>query len=436
MLHALMLAVGDSGNAPPVEKSRFASSASFVADVTGDGRPEILITDAARNGAVVVASDGRRRVVPITPEFRIADGCVAADAATPTPTESTRFYLSLTAKEPTPKGSGAVAVYELSRRDLSISAVDCIPTTGSNGGAAASVTTLTFGNRAYLAIGDIGKRLADRRVGTVSLHDASTLALVTETWGRSGNSIGYGILGWTDAKDAVLVTSHPETAFVVNVATCSDGLVQFRAAPPQPTKPPPYERGMCRVLLPQPDGELWGAVAVEGASDEGSGVEDRPDLLRIFNVRTRALLLEVVDPGWKDRGDYVIETSVTYTMIHNSGLSRFGESACTVGDLDGDGFRELAVGAPCFGTLSEDTNMFHGAVYIFSGRTFEVIRRITGNVGDELGTGLTSGYDYDGDGKQDLLALGCAEHATRKGGVAKVIAAATGKVLTEIRRTD
>lgn len=436
MLPALLLAVGDSASAPRDERSRFASSACFVADVTGDGRPEILITDAWRNAAVVVASDGRRRVVPIKPEFRIADGSVAADPAKTGSTESTRFYLSLASNPPTPKGSGAVAVYELSGKDLSISLTDCIATTGSNGGAAASVTTLTVGTRAYLAIGDIGKRLTDRGVGTVSLHDASNLALVTDTWGRSGNSIGYGILAWTDAKDAVLVTSTPYTAFVVNVATCSDGVIQFRSAPPLPTKPPPYERGMCRVLLPQPDGELWCGVAVEGASDEGSGEKGRPDLLRIFNVRTRALLIEVIDPGWKDRGDYVVDTPVAHTMIHLSGLSRFGESACTVGDLDGDGFRELAVGSPCFGTLSEDTNMFHGAVYIFSGRTFEVIRRITGNVGDELGTGLTSGYDYDGDGKQDLLALGVAEHATRKGGVAKVISAASGKVLTEIRRSD
>ncbi|XP_071977682.1 integrin alpha-4 isoform X1 [Engystomops pustulosus] len=83
--------------------------------------------------------------------------------------------------------------------------------------------------------------------------------------------------------------------------------------------------------------------------------------------------------------------------------ARFGESITNLGDLDNDGYEDVAIGAP------HEENM-KGAVYIYNGRekgiTLTYTQRIRGqNLGYSLSTfgqSVSTGLDADGNGYQDV----------------------------------
>lgn len=85
--------------------------------------------------------------------------------------------------------------------------------------------------------------------------------------------------------------------------------------------------------------------------------------------------------------------------------SELGRAVADVGDWDGDGRTDLAIGAPAKG--GQD-----GAVYVISGRDFttgdlsRALVTVTGRADQRLGSGIASRTDLDGDGIDDLLAAG------------------------------
>jgi len=109
----------------------------------------------------------------------------------------------------------------------------------------------------------------------------------------------------------------------------------------------------------------------------------------------------------------------------------FGTSVAAIGDINGDGKEDFAVGAP-----NRDSGAItnSGGILVFSGATGALINVYADSPPsprDQLGWSLAAIPDIDGDGKKDLLA-GAPGHTTLAGfdvGQAVVLSGATGAVL-------
>lgn len=106
---------------------------------------------------------------------------------------------------------------------------------------------------------------------------------------------------------------------------------------------------------------------------------------------------------------------VELSMTRPPSGQRVGQSLAWIGDLDGDGFPELAVGASQADPLGLGFNA--GSVRIHRGTAqgvtpapVQTLERFAGHgEGDELGWTLASAGDFDGDGVPDLAVLARSE---------------------------
>jgi hypothetical protein len=169
-------------------------------------------------------------------------------------------------------------------------------------------------------------------------------------------------------------------------------------------------------LLPpitQPGTQLLG-FSVAGISDvDGDGHAD---------ILVGDPMFSAPAPSYKGQA-FVFSGSNGALLFHVTGdtvADEFGYSVAGVGDIDGDGVPDWAVGA----TQDSDSSNGSGFVRLFSGATSAVIRTyITKGFHKRFGQSLVNVGDINGDGVPDLL-IGCS-----KGNFVQMRSGATGAVL-------
>mgnify|MGYP001490605058 CR=1 FL=1 len=147
------------------------------------------------------------------------------------------------------------------------------------------------------------------------------------------------------------------------------------------------------------DDRIGRAIAVVGDVD-GDGVDDyavgAPAALDKRGNRFAGRV--VVHSGATGR-ELFRKTGSVRTAGGTSHADAFGSSIANLGDQDGDGVPDFAVGAP--GALGE------GAVTVFSGgKKGKVVYTARGTSGTGLGRAVANAGDLDGDGRDELVATG------------------------------
>ncbi|MBL8840193.1 MAG: FG-GAP repeat protein [Planctomycetes bacterium] len=105
-----------------------------------------------------------------------------------------------------------------------------------------------------------------------------------------------------------------------------------------------------------------------------------------------------------DRGRLLVVSAASgatrWTRLGEAAGDWFGATLAALPDLDGDGHADLAVAADRFDRVGAD----RGRVYLLSGRDGRELSRFDGDAaGDRFGYALSAAADFDGDGRGELL---------------------------------
>jgi len=137
------------------------------------------------------------------------------------------------------------------------------------------------------------------------------------------------------------------------------------------------------------------------------------------------------DAGGTDAGRAYVYSGQTgnliYTFTGEAAEDRFGLTVSRAGDVDGDGYSDLIVGAR--NNNAGGTNA--GRAYVYSGQTGGLLYTFTGEAaGDYFGISVSGAGDVDGDGYKDLVVgAGWNDAGGTDAGRAYVYSGQTGGLL-------
>ncbi|MBK8180910.1 MAG: FG-GAP repeat protein [Planctomycetes bacterium] len=253
---------------------------------------------------------------------------------------------------------------------------------GTGGWAVAPAGDLDGDGRADIVTGDAGASFNGPSSGTVYVISALTGAVLRQFNGDSSfDNMGYAASGGFDV-DGDGVPDVVGGAYADNGNGFASGCVRVWSGA---TSVELYTLfgdsagdwfGRKLLMVPDVDGDGLADLIVSAPKDDNAGADS--GMVRMFSGATGAILWGF--DGWAP-GD------------------QLGQSFAWIGDVDADGFGDVAVGAP----LSDLGGPDFGACVVLSGGSGSVLQTRTGAAsGDNFGVSVAGGRDIDGDGALDL----------------------------------
>jgi len=142
-------------------------------------------------------------------------------------------------------------------------------------------------------------------------------------------------------------------------------------------------------------GDFFGQAVASAGDVDGDGV---PDVI-VGAPRGDAIAPPATDAGYA-RVFSGSDGSTLLTVYGTAAFDALGSAVAGVGDLDGDGRADIAVGVPFNDLAGADA----GLVRVHSGATGSLLYQIAGAApGDHFGSAIAGVGDLDGDGVPDLL---------------------------------
>ena len=157
---------------------------------------------------------------------------------------------------------------------------------------------------------------------------------------------------------------------------------------------------------------LAGVYAIEGSKDSAFALLAKAkasknyDMTELDADSTYASLrsdprYQPLLPTSKDFAEPFVEhVKVIREFDGDSAGDQFGWIARSMGDVDRDGITDFVTSAPTSGAGGLNA----GRVYVYSSASGKLLWRADGKPGEQLGTGVESAGNVDGDGTQDVIA--------------------------------
>lgn len=396
----LMDSYGTHGNA------QYGASLSRIQDVNGDGTPDIVVGSPNFSASASLSTIGRVQVV----EGRYGN---VLHTIAPFGTPNTRF------------GTVVLGVTDLNgngRADYVVGSPDLVLST-NNYGVVTAHDGLTGGTLWTCGVGGTNLRRFGTAITQIGDRNADGARdLVVGFPGAFVNSGVVAVDGRTGARGTILMVGTASAQLGKSLITLSDltgdGQPEFLVGEPRfnflgdsgrLTAINAMGQAPYNVVYTQLNYPFYYGAGERLASIEDVDGDGKDDFLMVFRGS---------QAGGPWTGQVQVcsgATGATLGTVSGSfGNASFGAAICGIGDFDGDGSPDFAVGSP-------DVNNGAGQVDVFSATTRALITTIYGAPGSRFGSAVAPLCDLDGDGRQDFV-VGARDHVVNGVAVGRVAA--------------